>query len=330
MAQVAGTTDTLDITGIAEDVEDIINNISPEETPVFTAMKKKKAQNTYHQWQTDALAAAAANRQVEGDDAAFATATPTVMLANRTQIMRKTLLISDTSEAVRMYGRDSERARLTVKYGKEIRRDAEYLCVTNQSSSVGGNATARSAAGIESMIAGNYVKALGAGNTTGTTAGFAGGDWSAPTDGTATGAGSTLTEDMLKAALELAWADGSEEMEIHVNTYQKKQIAGFSGANKFAGNYVEGKRTSQGVLVAGVDLYISDFGEHKIKLNRYIRQRNVLILNPNYMSWAWLRRFKPVPLAKTGDAEKWMIIGEGCPMLDAPDAHAKVVDLYSA
>lgn len=329
MAQVAGTTDTLDITGIAEDVEDIINNISPEETPIFTMARKKKATATYHQWQTDALAAAGANRQVEGDDASFATATPTTMLANRTQIMRKTLSISDTSEAVRMYGRDSERARLTVKYGKELRRDAEYLFVTNQASSVGGNATARSAAGIESMIAGNRILAGGASNTTGTTPGFAGGDWSAPTDGTI-GATSTLTEDMVKSALEAAWTDGSEDMEIHTNTYQKKQIAGFSGANKFAGNYVEGKRSSQGVLVAGVDLYISDFGEHRVKLNRYIRQRSLLILNPNYVSWAWLRRFKPVPLAKTGDAEKWMLIGEGCPMLDAPNAHAKIQDLYYA
>lgn len=325
MTQVAGTTDTLDITGIAEDIEDVINNISPEETPVFTAAKKKKATNTYHQWQTDSLAAAAANRQVEGDDATYATATPTTMLGNRCQIFRKTLSISDTSEAVRMYGRDSERARLTMKYAKEIRRDAEYQMVTNQASSVGGNTTARSAAGIETMISGNRI--VPAGDTTGTTPGFAGGDWTAPTDGTNT---VTLTEDLVKSALEAGWTDGSENMEIHVNTYQKKTIAGFAGANKFAGNYVEGKRQQQGVLVAGVDMYISDFGEHKIKLNRYIRQRTLLVLNPDYMSWAWLRRFKPVPLAKTGDAEKWMIIGEGCPMLDAPDAHAKVQDLYFA
>jgi hypothetical protein len=53
MAQVAGTTDTLDLVGIAEDIEDAIFSISPEETPFLTMAKRKTATNTLHQWQTD-------------------------------------------------------------------------------------------------------------------------------------------------------------------------------------------------------------------------------------------------------------------------------------
>ena len=60
MAQVAGTTDTFDLIGLAEDVEDIIYNISPTDTPAFTMAKRIKATAVNHQWQTDALAAAAA------------------------------------------------------------------------------------------------------------------------------------------------------------------------------------------------------------------------------------------------------------------------------
>ncbi len=51
MAAVSGTVDTLDITGMAEDVEDAIFNISPTETPFLTMAKRKKATNTLHQWQ---------------------------------------------------------------------------------------------------------------------------------------------------------------------------------------------------------------------------------------------------------------------------------------
>jgi hypothetical protein len=328
MAQVSGTTDSYDLVGIAEDVENIITDISPTDTPFFTMCSRKTAEATLHQWQTDALASAAANRQIEGDEASFATASPTVMLSNYTQIARKTVLVSRTADKVRKYGRDTELARLTVKYGKELKRDIEYALIQNQASSAGGSATARSSAGIESMIAGNRILPTTSG--TGTTPGYAAGVWAAPTDGTATGAGSTLTEDYLKQALEAAWTDGGNPTTILVGPYQKKTIAGFSGANKFAGNYVEGGRKQQGVLVAGVDMYISDFGEHMVKLSRFQRARTLLALDPEHVSIAWLDGIKMQDLARTGDAEKKMLICEFTLVSNAPDAHGKVQDLFSA
>jgi hypothetical protein len=328
MAQVSGTTDSYDLVGVAEDIEDVIFNISPTETPLLTMAGRKTAENTLHQWQTDALANAAANRQIEGDDAAYATAAPTTMLSNYTQISRKTLLVSRTADKVRKYGRDSEMARLIAKYGKELKRDIEFSAIQNQASSAGGSATARSSAGIESMIAGNRI--LPTTSNTGTTPGYAAGAWSAPTDGTATGAGSTLTEDYVKSALEASWQDGGDPSLIMTNTYQKKTMAGFAGANKFAGNYIEGGRSQQGVLVAGVDMYISDFGEHKIKLNRYQRQRTLLCLDPEYVDIAWLDGIKVEELAKTGDANKKQMICEWTLVVGNPDAHAKIQDLFSA
>ena len=74
MAQATGTTDSYDLVGLAEDVEDVIFNISPTETPFLTRAKRKKATATLHQWQTDSLSAAAANRAIEGDDSTYATA----------------------------------------------------------------------------------------------------------------------------------------------------------------------------------------------------------------------------------------------------------------
>ena len=104
MTQFAGTTDTFDLVGIAEDVEDAIFDISPDETPFLKMAKRKTATNTLHQWQTDALAAVATNRQIQGDEAGFTTATPTVLLTNYTQISRKTVLVSRTADKVKKYG----------------------------------------------------------------------------------------------------------------------------------------------------------------------------------------------------------------------------------
>ncbi len=322
MSQVSGTTDTYDIIGIAEDVEDIIYNISPTETPLMTMAARKKATNTLHQWQTDALRSAAANRQLEGDEATFATASPTTMLSNYTQISRETLVVSGTADAVKKYGRKEEFARLLAKKGKELKLDMERALVQNQASSAGGTTTARSSAGIESMISGNRIVATG--NSTGTTPGYASGVWASPIDGTAT---VTFVEDHLFSALEAAWTDGGDPSVIMMGSYQKRKAAAFAGASTFAGTYNTQKGKSQGMVVGGVDVYISDFGEHKLVLNRHMRGRTVLCLDPEYLAVAFLRSIKYEALAKTGDAEKGMLLAEYCLVVGNPDAHAKIQDL---
>jgi hypothetical protein len=244
------------------------------------------------------------------------------MLSNRLQISKKTVLVSGTADAVGKYGRTEEFAYQLAKRGKELKRDIEFACVTNQASSVGGSATARQCAGIESMIAGNRILSAST-NSTGTTPGYASGDWSAPTDGTT----AALDETTLVSALDAAWVDGGDPSVIMVNSSQKRRIAAFAGASAYAGVSVNQGRSAQAVVVGGVDLYISDFGEHKVVLNRYMRTRTLLCLDPGYVSTAWLRPIKYEPLAKTGDATKGQLICEWTLIADNPDAHAKIQDL---
>ena len=51
---------------------------------------------------------------------------------------------------------------------------------------------------------------------------------------------------------------------------------------------------------------------HTIRVipNRFMRTRDCLILNWSYWSIDWLRPIRQVELAKTGDAEKRMLVGE--------------------
>jgi len=318
MAQATGTTDTYDLVGIAEDVEDVINDISPMDTPFYKMAKRKKASATLHQWQTDALASAAANRAIEGDDSTYATASPTVMLSNYTQIAKKTVMVSGTADAVRKYGRAEEFAYQIAKKGREMKRDIEFALVQNQVSSAGGSGTARSSAGVEAMISGNRI--VGTGNTTGTTPGYAAGVWGAVTDGTST----AMTEADLVSALEAAWTDGGNASTVMVSSTLKKKIGTFAGASSFAGVSVNQGRTSQGVIVGGVDLYISPFGEHKIVLNRFMRTGTLLALDMEYWSVAFLRPIKYEERAKTGDASRGEILCEFTLVGDQPDASAKI------
>lgn len=324
MPQLFGTNQTYDLAGLAEDVEDVIFNISPTDTPLLTMAKRKKATATNHQWQTDTLDSAATNAQIEGDDGTFATVTPTTVLSNRLQIFTKRVMVSGTADAVRKYGRDEEFAYQIAKRGKEIKRDIEFAMVRNQSSSAGSDNVPRMMGGLESTIAtltarGNAVKGA-LSNTTTTTLGYSGGDWVAPVDGTA----STLTEADVLTALQLAWEDGGDPRIIMASAVQKRKFAAFAGASSYAGTYNSQKGKNQGVVVGAVDVYISDFGEHSVVLNRYQRDAAIFCVDPDYVSVAFLRPIKYEKLAKTGDAEKGQLIAECTLVVDNPNAHAKL------
>jgi hypothetical protein len=201
-----------------------------------------------------------------------------------------------------------------MKAGKEMKRDMEYAIVRNQASSAGGAATARTSAGIESWITN---RVLATGSTSGTTPGFSGGTVVAPTDGTAV----TFVEADLKSALQLAWTDGGEPSTILMSATNKARFSGFAGiATKF--NNVQG--TTQATITGAADVYVSDFGNHTVKLDRFMRNEAVLCIDPGYVGLASLRPLSKEELAKTGDSTKWLLTAEYALVVQNPDAHAKV------
>ena len=98
MAQATNTFDSYDANGIREDLSYIITNVSPEESPFYSACKKTKARNTLHEWQTDSLRSSAANAHIEGDATTAEARTATVRLGNYTQIFKNAVVIPDTDE----------------------------------------------------------------------------------------------------------------------------------------------------------------------------------------------------------------------------------------
>ena len=94
------------------------------ETPFFTMAKRTTARAVLHEWQTDALLAAATNRNVEGDDPAANTGTsvPTSRLGMYCQISAKYAVISDTQQAVDKAGRSNEMSYQIAKRLGELKR----------------------------------------------------------------------------------------------------------------------------------------------------------------------------------------------------------------
>ena len=111
--------------GNREDLIPIITMISPTDAPLTSSLQTKKATGMTHDWLTDALAAPAANAQVEGSDATFGTLTPRVRLSNYIQNIRKTGQISDNQQSVLKAGVKDEYAYQLEKATKEIALDTE-------------------------------------------------------------------------------------------------------------------------------------------------------------------------------------------------------------
>ena len=124
MAILTGEFTKYSAIGIREDLSNIIYNISPETTPFISNMSNRRdVKNTYFEWQTDVLAAAAANAVLDGDDlgTSYTSVTPTVRLGAYTQISRKDFAIADNLDgAIDEAGRRSEVAYQLAKQGKTM------------------------------------------------------------------------------------------------------------------------------------------------------------------------------------------------------------------
>jgi hypothetical protein len=112
-----------------------------------------------------------------------------------------------------------------------------------------------------------------------------------------------------------------------MNSQPKRALAGFAGATAYAGFYNPNQSKAQGAVIAGVDEYVSDYGNHSVVLDRYMAQSVVYCIDPEYVSVAWLDRIQMQELAKTGDADKSMLIGEWTLVCENPDAHAQIRDI---
>jgi hypothetical protein len=298
MTQPAETFDAYDAVGNREDLSDIIYNISPTETPFMMMCGRGRASAISHEWQTDSLAAAATNALVSGDDAAGDAIAATVRLNNRTQISGKVVIVSGTQEAVDSAGRKSELSYQLAKKAKELKRDMELIATGNYALTVGNATTARTLASLEVWYETNGSYGSGGSNSA-KTAGQPDAAATA-TDGTQR----AFTETLLKTVIQQCWTQGGNPTVIMVGPVNKQTISGFTGGStRF--DKSEDKR-----LVTAIDVYVSDFGEHRVVPNRFSRDRTAHVLTPKLWSFDYLRSFRQHALAKTGDAEKRQLLVE--------------------
>lgn len=142
--------------GNREDIYDVLQLVSPEETPIFTRLPDAVANATQHQWAEYTLATATGNGQVEGATATGVTATSKARLSNYTEIFSTSGAVSGTQRKVSVVGEQDEFAFEMKKKMLEWKIQAEADLIL-QASASGNSTTARSMNGVIASITTNIV-----------------------------------------------------------------------------------------------------------------------------------------------------------------------------
>jgi hypothetical protein len=298
MAAPTNTFITNSAVGNRESLHDIITILNRDETPFISMIGSGIADATYEEWQLDTLGNAdVGNSSLEGDESTASPIVPTVRAGNRTQILKKPFTISNTQEAVKKAGRESEISYQTALAGRRVKMDLEAICCQNQASAAQSGAVTRKMGGFESWLTSNVSRGAG-----GASGGFTGGNTASPVDG----AQRPSTEPLLKEVIRSVWTAGGKPSLLLMGGTQKQSFSAFTGiATQF-----QEPRGKAATVIGAVDRYVSDFGTFSALASRYVRGREIEVIDPTLWRLLWLRHWKKEELAKTGDARKFHIIGE--------------------
>lgn len=272
-----------------------ISNLSPTETPFVSMTGKEAINQTLFQWQTDTLETANVNNAVaEGSPAEESTRKPTTVLSNITQILRKTVKVSDTANALANYGRGKELQYQMEKAGKEIKRDLEAIFLTNLAkddgtgTGLGGAGTARKTAGFRALVAAK--------------------DAVDPDTGAVVHKEGELKEDVLFDLTYNLYLSGSNANIVmfhpkHASFFASLMETAAAGSNRM--KMFDGPSTKFNHYVSTI---VDPLGqEFKLIPNRWMPVDHVYFFTPSDWTQMVLRAPQRTKLAKDGSYEKWMI-----------------------
>jgi hypothetical protein len=286
---MANTYTSYDVVGKKEDISDLISNISPTDTPFQSIIGKETVHNTLFQWQEDALRAVDLNNaQLDGFDATESALVATTMRSNYTQILAEAIKVSATTDAVKRYGRAKETAYQIMKKGKELKRDLEAILLSGQAAVAGNNAAARKMASYQAQI----TASVGLDPHTG-------------------GAGTAMTEATLLDVLEQLYTNGVDPSILMIPPGEGQVLPGWavSGSSRYRTIPNDDPKSNKKIINV-IDMYASPYGEVRVVMNRFQLNTDYLIFSPENWKLQTLRGWARDPLAKIGDSERHMIVGE--------------------
>jgi hypothetical protein len=303
MAAISNTVLTTAAVGNREELDNFVSMITPTDTPIYTMAGKEKAESKHPEWEYEDLDAPGDNAQPEGNEYDFDAVTAPTRVGNYTQIFTKTFLFSGTQQAVDNAGPAEKRAHELMKKGKALRKDIEFSIVSNVAST---NTDPRRSGGLPTWLTTNVSRDAGGAN-----GGFSSGVTTVETTGTLR----AWTKAQTDTVLQSIYNQGGDVTTVVVSPYNKGVFATFmSDSNVASFRYAAGKGTN--TIIGTADIYEGPLGTVKVVPNRVMAgsasiARRVYAMDPSMVKWKSLRPIQEDQVAKTGDAEKGVLIAEG-------------------
>lgn len=314
-----GTGGTANV-GAREDLEDILYRVSPEEKPFTSNIGTTKVTAIRHEWLTEALAAPInTNKNLEGNDlgSTYSAGNVPTRVSNFCQIFEKDGVISVTQDALNLAGRGDETDRQKIIRGVELTNDIEYSMVSNLASVQETGSTPRQTGGALAWATTNVSRGVGGSSgsfNTGTLV----------VDAATNGTLRTFTEALVKAVLATQFSAGGRSSQAYMSATDKQVFSGFTGIADIRAT-ISG--TSMATIYGAADMYVSDFGSITLIPHQFALTRDCLFINPKFLSVGTLRAAKVNDMAKTGDANKFMIVAEKCLIVKNQKMLAVVSDI---
>lgn len=328
MALVTNAFTTYDSKRNRETFSDLISMISPDETPLYSLIRKESLDGTHPEWSTDTLATpVTTNKNFEGDTYSYAAVTATSRIGNYCQISTKQYIITETQEAVIKAGMKSDIGRQRAKKGVELRCDIEAAMLSNNASIAGATGTARQSGGLRAWLASN--DSFGA---TGASGGFNSG--TGVVDAATPGTQRTFTKTLLDDNIELTYKAGGNPTVLMLSPYAKRVFSTFMSDSNVAAFRTPLTGKSQGTIVGAADCYLSDFGTIDVVPNRQMVRASGIALNaylitPDKLAKGFLRDVQEDrDAAKVGDALPRVLKAEWSLVVKNEAAHGVIADIF--
>jgi hypothetical protein len=270
---------------IKENLLSFIENLTPEDTPLYSNLGAVPVSAGFVEYLEDTLASAAANAWVEG----AASTDPTLSTPSRNsaivQIFRKDYHVSGRAEAVEHAGMASMLSYQGIKKAKELKRDIELALV---------NGTAVSGTEIVAPNLGGIVQKLTSGSC-----------WTSTS-------GTTLTESVFNDILQLTYAYNRTPKEVYCNALVKRTLNGYRAG------VTANVQASEKLQVSVIDVLDTEFGRVSLHKQRNLAQsaskttygNTWFAIDPDAFKLGWLRPITEKTLGIDGDRERRMLIGE--------------------
>jgi len=152
-------------------------------------------------------------------------------------------------------------------------------------------------------------------------------------DGSATrtdGSTRALTLAQIEGVMQSCYEDGGNPSMLVLSPSKKATFSALSSGS-VATNQIQmtANAPRDAVIIGSVSLFLTDFGELSVTIDRQMQNDRVYLLDPEYIKMGALtgRSFSVSDVAPTGDATKFAIVSEMTLIVSAPKAHGAVYDL---